>query len=149
ISASTDAASGDGAVHVTGRATTGSGPMQDITGKVQHGITYDISAKVRYDAPSSPVTKQFFITAHYGGSSYTNLGTGTGTNGEWGEITGSFTVPDSQSLATMRVFVETPWTANPGANPDVHLMDFTVDDVSLVGRSLPTQPHPDEIAPNG
>ncbi|MEE6282538.1 family 43 glycosylhydrolase [Georgenia sunbinii] len=145
----TDAASGQGAVHVTGRTTTGSGPLQDVTGKVQHGITYDISAAVKYDGPDSPSTKQFFITAHYGGSTYTNLGTGTVANGEWGEIAGSFTVPEGQSLQTMRIFVETPWTSDPAADPDVHLMDFTVDEVSLVGRELPEQPHEDEIAPNG
>ena len=64
-SPTTDAASGAGALQVTGRTTTGSGPAQDVTGKVQHTVTYDISAKVKYDNPSSPATKQFFVTARY------------------------------------------------------------------------------------
>src|SRR5699024_4249039 len=63
---------------------------------------------------------------------------------------GSFTVPESQDLDSVRIFVETPWTdnANAQANPDTHLMDFKVDDLSIEGcaddRELPDE---DEIAP--
>ncbi|KQZ83052.1 1,4-beta-xylanase [Microbacterium sp. Root166] len=150
IAATTDAATGAGALQVTGRTTTGSGPAQDVSGKVQHSVTYDISAKVKYVNPNSPATKQFFVTARYGSSTFTNLASVTATRGQWATISGSFTVPASQSLSSMRIFVETPWTATPSTAPDTHLMDFTVDDVSLKGRPLTTElPHPDEIAPNG
>lgn len=152
LTASTDAATGAGALLVSGRTTTGSGPAQDVTGRVQHHVTYDVSAKVRYDNPNSPATKQFLITARYGNSTFTNLASVTATRGQWATITGSFTVPASQSLASMRIFLETPWTSNANAQaaPDTHLMDFAVDDVSLKGRPLTTElPHPDEIAPNG
>ncbi len=145
-----DAYSGTSAVAVTGRTLTGDGPLQDVSGKVQHGVTYEVQARVRYDAPASPATKQFFVTAHYGGGSYSNLAGATLTRGEWGLVRGTFTVPDGQSLATMRLFVETPWTSNPAAAPEQHLMDVRVDDVSLVGQPLTTEePHPDEVAPNG
>ncbi|HEX5858598.1 MAG TPA: family 43 glycosylhydrolase [Microbacterium sp.] len=150
LSPSTDAASGAGALQVTGRTTTGSGPAQDVSGKVQHSVTYDISAKVKYTNPNSPATKQFFVTARYGSSTFTNLASVTATRGQWATISGSFTVPASQSLSSMRIFVETPWTATPSTAPDTHLMDFAVDDLSLKGRPLTTEaPHPDEIAPNG
>ncbi len=150
ITASTDAATGAGGLRVSGRTTTGSGPAQDVSGKVQHNVTYDITAKVKYENPSSPGTKQFLVTARYGSSTFTNLASVTATRGQWATISGSFTVPASQSLASMRIFVETPWTATPSADPNTHLMDFTVDDVSLKGRPLTTElPHPDEIAPNG
>ncbi|MHC2998272.1 family 43 glycosylhydrolase [Microbacterium sp. HJ5] len=151
LSPSTDAATGAGALRVTARTTTGSGPAQDVSGKVQHNVTYDVSAKVKYDNPNSPATKQFLITARYGTSTFTNLASVTATRGQWATITGSFTVPAAQSPSSMRIFIETPWTSNANAQaaPDTHLMDFTVDDVSLKGRPITTeQPHPDEIGPN-
>ncbi|KJL48676.1 Endo-1,4-beta-xylanase A precursor [Microbacterium hydrocarbonoxydans] len=150
----TDAAHGGAsALAVTGRTTTGSGPAQDITGRLQHGVTYDVSAWVKYDDPESPATKPFYITARFGGASttYKNLTSATTlTRGQWGLVSGSFTVPDSQTLADVRVFVETPWTADPAAAPKEHLMDFTIDDASLVGHPVATEaPDPAEIAPNG
>lgn len=151
IAPTTDAATGAGALQVTARTTTGSGPAQDVSGKVQHNVTYDITAKVKYENPSSPATKQFILTARYG-STFTNLANVTATRGQWATIRGTFTVPASQSLASMRIFVETPWTSNANAQaaPATHLMDFKVDDFSLKGRPITTElPHPDEIAPNG
>ncbi len=135
-----DAYSGAAAVRVTSRTTTGSGPMQDLTGKVQAGKTYNLKARVKYDNPSSPATKQFFVTMHYGGGTYTNLGSATPARGQWGYINTTFTIPAGQSVATTRLFVETPWTASPSADPNTHLMDFTVDDVSLVGAPPPPPP---------
>ncbi|MEF3402410.1 carbohydrate binding domain-containing protein [Agromyces sp. CCNWLW203] len=153
LSTTTDAHSGSTAIAVTGRSTTGSGPAQNVTGKVQHGVTYDISAWVRYDNPASPATKPFYLTARYGGSSttYANLTSATTlTRGTWGKVSGSFTIPAGQALSDVRIFIETPWTSTPSTDPDTHLMDFTVDDASLVGRPVTTElPHPDEIAPNG
>lgn len=153
LSTTADAHSGSTAIAVTGRSTTGSGPAQSVTGKVQHGVTYDVSAWVKYENPASPATKQFLITARYGGGSttFTNLSPATVvTRGSWGKVTGSFTIPASQALSDVRIFIETPWTSTPSTAPDTHLMDFTVDDVSLVGRPVTTElPQPDEIAPNG
>lgn len=153
LATTTDAHSGTAAIAVTGRTTTGSGPAQSVTGKVQHGVTYDVSAWIKYENPASPATKQFYITARYGGSSttYTNLSPATTvTRGQWGKVSGSFTIPASQSLSDVRIFIETPWTSSPSTAPDTHLMDFKVDDASLIGRPITTEvPHPDEIAPNG
>ncbi|WP_240642076.1 family 43 glycosylhydrolase [Microbacterium sulfonylureivorans] len=151
IAPSADAASGAGSLKVSARTTTGSGPAQDVSGKVQHNVTYDISAKVKYDNPNSPETKQFLATARYGGT-FTNLASVTATRGQWATISGSFTVPASQALSSVRIFLETPWTSNANAQaaPDTHLMDFTVDDLSLKGRPITVElPHADEIAPNG
>jgi arabinoxylan arabinofuranohydrolase len=135
-----DAFAGDSAVYVSDRNTTGSGPMQDLSGKLQAGGTYTVRARVKYDNPASPATKQFFITMHYGGGTYSNLGSTTPARGEWGHIENTFTIPAGQSVTTARIFVETPWTSDPHANPDLHLMDFTVDDVSLVGAPPPPPP---------
>jgi arabinoxylan arabinofuranohydrolase len=131
LSATGDAFAGSGAVLVTNRKTTGSGPAQDLAGKVRAGKTYTVTARVKYENPESPATKQFFVTMHYGGSTYTNLGTGTVPRGQWGLLQGTFTIPAGQNVTTPRIFVETPWTADPAAAPAIHLMDFKVDDVTL------------------
>ncbi|MGU3646532.1 family 43 glycosylhydrolase [Microbacterium sp. C23T] len=135
-----DAYSGASAVQITGRTTTGSGPMQDLSGKVQSGQTYAVSARVKYENAASPATKQFFVTMHYGGGTYTNLATVTATRGQWALIQGNFTIPATQSTSTARIFVETPWTPAPGDAPTTHLMDFTVDDVSVTGVAPPPPP---------
>ena len=140
LSIVSDAYSGASAAKVTGRTTTGSGPMQDLSGKVQAGQTYSIKARVKYDNPSSPATKQFFATMHYGGSTYTNLASTTPARGQWGYINSTFTIPASQSVTTARLFIETPWTSTPSADPNTHLMDFVVDDVSLIGTPPPPPP---------
>lgn len=149
LSASTDAITGSASGKVAGRQTTGSGPAQDVSGKVQHGVTYDFTARITYDNPASPATKAVNITARYGGSTFTNLGQVTAQRGQWATLTTSFTVPASQDPSTIRLFFETPWTSNASAlaAPDTHLMDFQVDDVSLKGRPLPAGPDADEIAP--
>ncbi|MDY0908832.1 family 43 glycosylhydrolase [Microbacterium sp. CFBP9034] len=140
LSIVSDAYSGASAAKVSGRTTTGSGPMQDLSGKVQAGQTYSIKARVKYDNASSPATKQFFATMHYGGSTYTNLGSTTPARGQWGYINTTFTIPATQSVATARLFIETPWTASPATDPNTHLMDFVVDDVSLIGTPPPPPP---------
>ncbi|TDN91672.1 family 43 glycosylhydrolase [Microbacterium sp. BK668] len=142
LTVTSDAYAGTNALRASARKTTGSGPMQDLSGKLQAGSTYTVKARVKYDNPNSPATKQFFITMHYGGGTYTNLGSVTPQRGQWGAINATFTIPASQSVATTRIFIETPWvdSATAAAAPDTHLMDFTVDDVSLVGTPPPPPP---------
>ncbi|WP_325048808.1 family 43 glycosylhydrolase [Micromonospora craterilacus] len=140
LSVTTDAYSGSSAVLVTNRATTGSGPMQDLSGKVQAGQTYALTARIKYENPNSPATKQFFATMHYGGGTYTNLVSVTATRGQWAQFNGQFTIPATQSVSTARLFFETPWTSNPSSDPNVHLMDFKLDDVSVVGAAPPPTP---------
>ncbi|MEH1123185.1 family 43 glycosylhydrolase [Micromonospora sp. CPCC 206061] len=130
LSPTPDACSGSGAALVTNRTNTSSGPMQDVSGKVQAGKIYSVTARVKYEDPNSPATKAFVVTMHYGGSSYTNLGSVTVPRGQWGLIKGTFAVPAAQNATTARIFVETQWTATP-TPPEAHLMDFKVDDVTL------------------
>ncbi|GGM81946.1 family 43 glycosylhydrolase [Dactylosporangium sucinum] len=140
LSSTPDAYSGASAVLVTSRTTTGSGPMQDLSGKVQAGQTYTLTARIKYENANGPATKQFFATMHYGGGTYTNLVSVTATKGQWAQFSGSFTIPSSQSVATARLFFETPWTSTPSSAPDTHLMDFKLDDVSVVGAPPPPAP---------
>ncbi|GAA3733410.1 family 43 glycosylhydrolase [Plantactinospora mayteni] len=140
LSTTTDAHSGAGAALVTNRTTTGSGPMQDLSGKVQAGQTYTLSARIKYENPNSPGTKQFFATMHYGGGTYTNLVSTVATRGQWAQFSGTFTIPAGQGVSTARLFFETPWTSTPSSEPNLHLMDFTLDDVSVTGAPPPPAP---------
>ncbi|WP_238006293.1 family 43 glycosylhydrolase [Dactylosporangium sp. AC04546] len=140
LTSTPDAYSGASAVLVTSRATTGSGPMQDLSGKVQAGQTYTLTARIKYENAAGPATKQFFATMHYGGGTYTNLVSVTATKGQWAQFAGTFTIPSSQNVSTARLFFETPWTSTPSSAPDTHLMDFKLDDVSVTGAPPPPAP---------
>ncbi|WP_203230804.1 family 43 glycosylhydrolase [Agromyces humi] len=140
LATTTDAYSGTSAGIVTGRTTTGSGPMQDLSGKVSAGQTYALKARIKYENANGPATKQFFATMHYGGSTYTNLVSVTATKGQWAYFNGTFTIPAGQSVSTARLFFETPWTQTPSTAPDTHLMDFKLDDVSVIGAPPPPPP---------
>ena len=93
----------------TGRMTTGSGPMQDLSGKVTAGQTYALKARIKYENANGPATKQFFATMHYGGSTYTNLVSVSATKGQWAYFNGTFTIPAAQkSVTTELPGVRTP-----------------------------------------
>ena len=104
---------------------------------MQAGQAYTLTARIKYENPSGPATKQFFATMHYGGSTYTNLVSVTATKGQWAQFNGTFTIPSAQSVSTARLFFETPWTSTPSTDPDLHLMDFKLDDVSVIGAAPP------------
>ncbi|GAB3841877.1 hypothetical protein GCM10029963_13920 [Micromonospora andamanensis] len=140
LSLTADAHSGSTAVLVTNRATTGSGPMQDLSGRVQAGQTYSLTARIKYENPNGPATKQFFATMHYGAANYTNLVSVVATKGQWAQFNGTFTIPAGQNVSTARLFFETPWTSTPSSDPEVHLMDFKLDGVSVVGAAPPPAP---------
>lgn len=151
LAASTTARTGTGAVLQSGRQSTSSGPAQDITGKLQAGITYTVSAWVRYDNAASPATKRFNLTVRYGSGSFTNFANVTATRGQWAQIRGTITPTAAQAAGTARIFVENQYTANATAQaaPAEYLMDFTVDDASLIGATPPPGLQPAEIAFNG
>ncbi|MFI7551560.1 family 43 glycosylhydrolase [Micromonospora sediminimaris] len=140
LSLTADAHAGSNAVLVSNRATTGSGPMQDLSGRVQAGQSYTLTARIKYENPNGPATKQFFATMHYGAATYTNLVSVVATKGQWAEFTGTFTIPAGQNVSTARLFFETPWTSTPSSDPEVHLMDFKLDGVSVIGAAPPPAP---------
>ena len=125
---------------VTERTLTGSGPKQDITGSVVVGGTYKIRAKIKYDDPEAPASKNFNMCI-YNGKSYVNgdsiqiMGSGTIKKGEWGTVEGTFTVKEGTDISASAIFLETGWAQNPDAKKD--LMDFYVDDVSVVAEKIP------------
>lgn len=128
--------SGNLGLKVSGRTKTYAGPYQNITGKVEAGKTYKVSAKVQYRQDSSdsnstsyPSKKTFLMTIRYGDGTNVNIGSVTAEKGAWGTITGTYTIPSNADMSNVRVFVETPWVSNPSSTED--LMTFYLDDVSM------------------
>ena len=142
----TQSCSGDYSILATGRTTTGSGPMQYITGKVTPGGVYKVSARIFYT--EGPAEKRFQLCFR-NGSDWTGIEIacgGTVKKGEWGTIEGTYTVPLGADISETSIFLETPWTGTPDATND--LMDFYVDDVSIIEESIP-EPVVTELIENG
>ncbi|WP_081954032.1 carbohydrate binding domain-containing protein [Paenibacillus sp. FSL R5-0345] len=135
VSVTTDVySSGTSALKTTGRKATGDGPKQVITGKVNTGVTYSFSARVRYD--TGPDQKQFNFNIQNGPSwqGIKVLGSATVKKGEWGTVTGTYTLPADADLSHTFIFIETPWSGTP--DPVADLMDFYVDDISFADTSV-------------
>lgn len=129
---------------VTGRTVPGAGPSQDLTGKVQAGIEYEVSLRVKYE--EGPAEKEFLLTYELG-DGYYNLGRVQAKKGEWSQLNGTYRVDDTRDVSKARVFVETPWTPTPTADD---LIDYQVDDISIVGTAGEVEyPNSAEVAPNG
>ena len=58
------------------------------------------------------------------------MGSNTIKKGEWGTIEGNYTIPSDQTLVAPSIFFETGWVPNPDPHND--LMDFYIDDVSMI-----------------
>lgn len=129
---------------VTGRTVPGAGPSQDLTGKVQAGIEYEVSLRVKYE--EGPAEKDFLLTYELG-DGYYNLGRVQAKKGEWSQLSGTYRVADTRDVSKARVFIETPWTPTPTADD---LIDYQVDDISIVGTAGEVEyPNSAEVAPNG
>ena len=128
------AATGTRSVYVTNRDTTGAGPMQDITGKVTQSGEYEFSAKIFYDDANAPASKRFQICIVNNGDIKVAAG-GEIQKGEWGTISGSYTIPSDADLSSSQIFVETVWTAEQDEITD--RFPFYADDISVVEKSSP------------
>ena len=128
-----EAHSGSHSLLVTDRVATVDGPQQHITEKVRAGGTYEFSAMVKY--VDGPDQKGFNFNIQ-NGPSWENIdvmGSSTITKGEWGEISGTYTISEDADLSQNFIFIETSY-ADP-ADPENDLMDFYVDDVSFIDIS--------------
>lgn len=143
---SEDQASGESSLLVYDKEDTSSGPMQDLTGKVQPGQKLHISAKVKYT--TGPDVRKFNVTMQYGTNDFAGTDPAVGyvdvTKGEWNTIEADYTVPQDADLSRVLVFVETSWTAEQ--DPENDLMDFYLDDVSIMAEDYVD---PNELIING
>ncbi|WP_416148629.1 carbohydrate binding domain-containing protein [Salipaludibacillus sp. HK11] len=129
--------SGSYSLLVTNREAFDDGPLQEITGKVQAGETYEFSTKVKYT--EGPDQKGFNFNIQHGPSwqGIDVMESGTINKGEWGTIEGTYTIPEDADLSETYIFIETSYAVPP--DPVNDLMDFYVDDVSF-GLELSTPP---------
>lgn len=142
---SDDKASGESSLLVYDKEDTTSGPMQNLTGKVQQGQKLHISAKVKYE--TGPDVRTFNVTMQYGTNNYAGTDPAAAAElkkGEWGTIEGDYTIPSDADLSRVLVFVETSWTS--AQDPEDDLMDFYLDDVSILAENYVD---PDELIVNG
>ncbi|WP_405083964.1 family 43 glycosylhydrolase [Microbispora sp. NBC_01389] len=140
----TGPAAGSAALKVGDRTLNGSGPNQYLNGKVQRGVTYTVSAKIKY--ASGPASIRFNLVADWG-SGVQTMASGNVPAGQWTTVTGQYTVPATANVDNFKFAVETPW-ANP--QPASSSVEYLIDDVSVVGQPVTTEyPAKEEITPNG
>ncbi|MCE6998702.1 family 43 glycosylhydrolase [Saccharothrix sp. S26] len=140
----TDPATGSTALRVGNRTLNGSGPNQSLDGVLQRGVTYQVSAKVKYAA--GPATVRFNLVADWGAGVQV-MAAGDVPAGRWTTVSGRYTVPSTAATGKVKFAIETPW-GNP--QPPSSTVEYLVDDVSVVGQPVTTE-HPTEaeIRPNG
>lgn len=130
-------------VKVGERQSTIAGPAQKLDGALEPGVTYVVSARVRYDdytdATGKKITvvpeRDFKVTALFGGGLFGDVVIQRVEKGKWTTIRGTYTVPASANVADAKLFVETTWAPvgdlPEAENKEKHMLDFSVDDISL------------------
>lgn len=112
---------GNYAGRASGRADTWDGIAQDLTSHAVNGATYQASAWVRLDnAPTANISMTVRFTDR-AGDTYLGIGTVTATDGEWTQISGTFTLDYAGTLENMTLYFE---------GPDLSI-DYLVDDVRV------------------
>ncbi|KQZ85903.1 hypothetical protein ASD56_06380 [Microbacterium sp. Root166] len=117
-----DAHGGAQAAAVTGRTSQGSGIGRDVTGILEAGVTYELSAWVRFPAGQAVDAVWLSIARTVDGTtSYATLGQFTGvTNSGWTEVTATFTMGEADSAL---LYFETNYN---GTNTSDLLLDDIV-----------------------
>ncbi|WP_275006384.1 endo-1,4-beta-xylanase [Promicromonospora iranensis] len=114
---------------LTGRDATGDGIGRDVTGVLRAGVTYDVSAWVRF--PEGQATGDIWLslaTATDGAQTFATLGQFDGiTSTGWTQVTSTFTMPAHDSAL---LYFETAYN---GGNTS----DWLVDDIVV---SVPEPP---------
>ncbi len=119
-----DAHTGAQSAAVTARTSQGSGIGRDVTGVLESGVTYELSAWVRFGA-SQPTDAVWLSMARTvaGATTYSTLGQFTGvSNSGWTEVTTTFTMGPADSAL---LYFETNYN---GTNTS----DLYIDDVVVV-----------------
>ncbi|MCK9794853.1 endo-1,4-beta-xylanase [Isoptericola sp. 4D.3] len=125
-----DAHGGTQAALVSGRDATGDGIGRDVTGLLVPGISYDLSAWVRF-APGQAADGVWLSVAGTadGATSYATLAQFSGVTADgWSEVTATFQVPAAE---TSYLYLETDYN---GTNTS----DLLVDDVTIAVPEPPT-----------
>ncbi len=110
----------------------GSGAKQDITDRVSAGETYNIVAYVLYKSDSTdntnpPEKAVFNVSVLYGEDETKEVMISSEVQlNEWGEISGSYTIPDTVDTSKVSLLLE-----SPAITGDQTLIVFYADDISM------------------
>ncbi len=128
------------AVAVADRTSQGSGVGLDVTGLLSPGVTYSLSARLRFVAGEAPADIWLTLASDTGGSqAFATLAQFTGlTNTGWTDVSGSFTVSKADRSF---LYFETKYE---GAGVAGNTSSFLVDDIAV---SAPQEAAPQALAP--
>ncbi|MDG4829342.1 endo-1,4-beta-xylanase [Solwaraspora sp. WMMD1047] len=130
---------GAAAALVTDRFDQGSGLGRDVSTLFEAGVTYDVSAWLRF-AEGQPADQIWLSLASTSGDSqsFSTLGQFDGiTNSGWTQVTASFTMPAADSAL---LYFETAWQNGETGNTS----DFLVDDITV---QVPEPPVIEDLTP--
>ena len=86
--------SGKLSLKASGRTMTAAGAVQDMTGRFEKGMTYDVGAALRFNSSENPKATgktQFFISIIYGDGKIENMATVTTEADKWAVMDGTYT----------------------------------------------------------
>ncbi len=116
---------GQYSIKITNRANCASGPMQDMSGKLEAGKKYKITGRVKYT--TGPSNRRFEVDYQFGDEwrDRTNKSFLV-KRGQWSQIYATF---EAKASAKHQFFIATTYTEKPTQEND--LMDFYVDDIVI------------------
>lgn len=128
ISAAALARSGTQSGLAYNRTAAWQGIKQSILGKVVHGQTVTISGWVRLDNAASDTIKLTVEQRDGAGTKYIGISQKTGSNSQWTQLTGQFTLAVTGSLTYLDIYFEGPAAG----------ISFYVDDAEVLGPDSST-----------
>lgn len=94
--------------HVTGRTNTWNGAGFSLEPLLVEGRTYFVEGSVRVSAATAPVS--LTVKEVCGGENYVTVVSGTATNTEWLDLSGTYTMAACADWTEIRFYVEGPTT---------------------------------------
>jgi len=119
----------------SGRTETWQGIKQSMLGKMQSGKTYQISGWVRIENADSETVTVSVEQTDDAGTQYINVASDVGSNIEWIELKGDFTLNSTGELTVLDIYFE-----GPAAD-----ISFFIDDVSVSDIAAEKTPDPNAM----
>ncbi|MBL0885584.1 endo-1,4-beta-xylanase [Myceligenerans indicum] len=121
---------------ITNRENTGDGIGLDVTDTLRAGVTYEVSAWVRFADGATPGNVWLSLAHTSGGeTSYDTVGQFDGmSSSAWRQVTASFTMPPADDAL---LYLETAYNGE-------NLSDWYVDDIEI---SVPRPPVVEDLTP--
>ncbi len=124
---------GNHSLKVKNRTATNAGAAQNVTGKIEMGYKYEVSAAVRfnnYENDGATGQTTFKMCIEYGDGTVEELGKVTTGSETWALISGTYTVPAGVDLSQVKIIFVTEDNTNPTAQD---LVVFFIDAISVKG----------------